>query len=179
MSEMPVAATSASALSPTSKDFMSRSYAVVARQTASWCGPQRVARGLSFHHVQKEHLLLGRHLGDIVSVVATRIERPIEGLCRFPQRIAVCGIGWRHGRHRICEIVQDVRKQPIVEMHANGLAYVGGASAVQAERNSGFVEMSVETRRSLECSYIELVRIFERYFGFVGDGLGHGRGHLL
>ena len=71
--------------------------------------------------------------------------------------------------------MQDVRKQPIVEMHANALAHVGGASAVQAERNSGFVKMSVETRRSLECSDIELVRIFERDFGFVGDGLGHGR----
>src|SRR6516164_1759663 len=96
-----------------------------------------------------------------------------------PQRIAVCRIGWRHGRHSFCQIVQDVRKQPIVEMHANGLAYVGGASAVQAERNSGFIKMSVETRRSLECSNIELVRIFERDLGFVGDGLGHGGGHLL
>src|SRR6266567_2415224 len=64
-------------------------------------------------------------------------------------------------------------------MHANALAYVGGASAVQAERNSGFIKISVETRRSLECSNIELVRIFERDFGFVGDGLGHGTGHLL
>src|SRR5262249_3744637 len=44
---------------------------------------------------------------------------------------------------------------------------------VQAERNSGFIKVSVETRRSLECSDVELVRIFERDFGFVGDGLGH------
>src|SRR5215471_19709748 len=63
-------------------------------------------------------------------------------------------------------------------MHANGLAHVGGASAVQTERNSGLIKMSIETRRSLECSNIELVRIFERYFGFVWDGLGHGTGHL-
>ena len=125
--------------------------------------------------MQQEHLLLGRHLCDVVFVVATRIKRLTESLCPFAQRIAVCRIGQRHGRHRICEIVQDVRKQPIVEMHANAFADVGGASAVQAERNSGFVKMSVETRRSLECSDIELVRIFERDFGFVGDGLGHGR----
>src|SRR6516162_6912140 len=80
---------------------------------------------------------IGRSI--LVATTETRIERPIEGLGPFPQRFAVCGIGWRHGRHRICEIVQDVRKQPIVAMHANGLAYVGGASAVQAERNSGFM----------------------------------------
>jgi hypothetical protein len=34
--------------------------------------------------------------------------------------------------------------------------------------------MGVETRRSLERSDIEFVRIFERDFGFVRDGLGHG-----
>src|SRR5262245_40859914 len=174
---MPVAATRASALSPTSKDFMSRSYAVITRPTGSFA--QTAARRSSFHDVQRRHLLPGRHLGDVVFVVATRIERLIEGLCPFAQRIAVRRIGRRHGRYRICEIVQDVRKQPIVEMHANGLADIGGAGAVQTEGNSGFVKMSVESRRSLECSNIELVRIFERYFGFVGDGLSHGRGHLL
>ena len=65
-------------------------------------GPQRVARGLSFHVVQEENLLLGRHLGDVVFVVATRIERPIERLRPVPQRIAVRGIGRWHGRHRFC-----------------------------------------------------------------------------
>jgi hypothetical protein len=50
---------------------------------------------------------------------------------------------------------------------------------MQAERNSGFIEMGVEAGRSLERSNIELVRIFERDFGFVGDGLGHGADHLL
>ena len=58
--------------------------------------------------------------------------------------IAVRRIGRRHGRHRFCEVVQNVRKQPIVEMHANALAHVGRARAVQAERNSGFIEMGVE-----------------------------------
>jgi hypothetical protein len=102
--------------------------------------------------------------------------RRVEGLCPYPQHIAVCGIGRRHGRHRFCEIVQDVRKQPIVEMHANALAYVRCAHAMQAERNSGFIEVGIEAGRSLERSNVELVRIFERDFGFVGDGLGHGRG---
>src|SRR6516165_7780728 len=142
---MPVAATSASALTPISKDFMSRSSAVIARRTASFAHAA-VCRS-SFHDVQQEHLLLGRHLGDVVFVVATRIERPIESLRPVPQRIAVCRIGRRHGRHRLCKIVQDVGKQPIVEVHANAFAYVGGAGAMQAERNSGFVKMSVETRR--------------------------------
>jgi hypothetical protein len=64
-------------------------------------------------------------------------------------------------------------------MHANALAHVGGARAVQAERNSGFIKVGVETRRPLECSNIELVRLVERDLGFVGDGLGHGTGHLL
>src|SRR5262249_16256206 len=109
-----------------------------------------------FHDVQEEDLLLGRHLRDVVFVVATRIERLIESLRSISQRIAVRRIGRRHGRHRFCQIVQDVRKQPIVEMHANGFAYVGGASAVQAERNSGFIEMGVEAGRSLERSNIEL-----------------------
>jgi hypothetical protein len=39
--------------------------------------------------------------------------------------------------------------------------------------------MGVEAGRSLERSNVELVRIFERDFGFVGDGLGHGTDHLL
>src|SRR6516225_8239425 len=126
---MPVAATSASALSPTSKDFMARSYAVIARPTASLA--QTAARRSSFHDVQQEYLLLGRHLGDVVFVVATRIERLIEGLRPFAQRIAVGRIRRRHGRYRFCQIVQDVRKQPIVKVHANGFAYVSGASEVQ------------------------------------------------
>src|SRR5262249_2358970 len=64
-------------------------------------------------------------------------------------------------------------------MHANGFAYVGCAHTMQAERNSSFIEMGVEAGRSLERSNVELVRIFERDFGFVGDGLGHGTDHLL
>ena len=129
--------------------------------------------------MQQKYLLLGRHLGDVVFVVATRIERLIEGLCPFAQRIAVGRIRRRHGRYRFCQIVQDVRKQPIVKVHANGFAYVSGASAVQAKRNSGFIEVGIEAGRSFERSNLELVRIFERNFGFVGDGLGHGTGHLL
>jgi hypothetical protein len=66
-----------------------------------------------------------------------------------------------------------------VEVHANGFAYVGGAGAMQAERNSGFIKMSIEAGRPLERSNVELVRIFERDLGFVGDGLGHGTGYLL
>src|SRR5262249_28749342 len=86
----------ASALNPTSKDFMSRSYAVIARPTASLA--QTAARRSSFHDVQQRHLLPGRHLGDVVFVVATRIERLIEGICPFPQRIAVRGIPYLRDR---------------------------------------------------------------------------------
>jgi hypothetical protein len=39
--------------------------------------------------------------------------------------------------------------------------------------------MSIEAGRPLERSNVELVRIFERDLGFIGDGLGHGTGYLL
>lgn len=46
---------------------------------------------------------------------------------------------------------------------------------VKAKRDSGFIQVSVESRTPLECSDVELVRIFERYFSLVGDRLGHDR----
>src|SRR5262249_13080925 len=64
----------------------------------------RVACCPLFHDVQQEHLLLGRHLGDVVFVVATRIERLVEGLGSITQRIAVCRIGRWYGRDRFCQI---------------------------------------------------------------------------
>src|SRR3982074_3260260 len=58
------------------------------------------------------------------------------------------------------QLAEDLREQSAVEVHANGLTHVGRDGAMQAERYSGFVEMGIEPRRSLECSDIELLRIF-------------------
>ena len=83
-------------------------------------------------------------------------------------------LGRRQGRYGLRQIAQNVREQGIVEMHANGLAHTRLAGAVKVERNPGFIEMRVEARRFLESPDIELVLIFERHFGLVGDGLAHG-----
>jgi hypothetical protein len=42
-----------------------------------------------------------------------------------------------------------------VEVHADGLAHVGCAGAMQTERNSGFIQMGIEARRALECANVE------------------------
>jgi hypothetical protein len=115
-------------------------------------GFRRVIWRPLFHNVQEENLFVRRHLSDVGLIVATGIECPIESLCPVSQFIAMGRIRRRHRRHCFCEITQDVRKQPIVEVRANSFAYVGCTGPVQAERNSGFVEMSIEACRSLECS---------------------------
>jgi hypothetical protein len=61
-----------------------------------------------------------------------------------------------------------------MEVHANGLTHVSRAGSMQAERYSVLVKVGIEAGGPLEGSDIELVRIFERDLGFVGDGLGHG-----
>jgi hypothetical protein len=106
--------------------------------------------------MEEENLFLGRQPGNIVFVVATGIERTIQSLCSVPQLIAVCRIRWRHGRYRFCQIAQDLGKQRIVKVHANAFTHVGCTGAVEAERNSGFIEMGVEARRSLERSNVKL-----------------------
>jgi hypothetical protein len=53
-------------------------------------------------------------------------------------------------------------------------AHVVRTGTVQAERDAGLIEMSVETCRLLERTDVKLVRVFQRDFGFVRDGLGHG-----
>src|SRR5262249_44776395 len=61
-----------------------------------------------------------------------------------------------------------------MEMHADGLPHRLVAGAVEAERNSGFIEVGIEARGSLEGPDVELVGVFERHFGLVGDRLCHG-----
>src|SRR5262245_16806835 len=60
-----------------------------------------------------------------------------------------------------------------MKVNTNGFAHVGCAGSVQAQRNSGLIEMGVEARRALEGANVEFVGIFERDLGFIGDGLGH------
>jgi hypothetical protein len=55
-------------------------------------------------------------------------------------------------------------------------ANVVRAGAVQAERDAGLIEMSVETRRLLERADVKLVRVFDRDFGLVWDGFDHSTG---
>jgi hypothetical protein len=83
-------------------------------------------------------------------------------------------IGRGHGSHGFRQIIEDFGKQCVVEMHADGLARLRRAQAMQAQRNSCLVEVGVEARGPLERPDIELVRIFKRYFRFVRDRLGHG-----
>jgi hypothetical protein len=123
-----------------------------------------------FHDVQQQNLLLRRHPGGSFGIGRRWLERAVKCLCRIPEHIPVRCIFRRHGRNRSRQILEDFRKQRIVEMHPDGLALVGAAGAVQAQRDTGLIEMGVETRRVLEGSDIELVRIFERDFGFVRDG---------
>src|SRR5271166_3496845 len=102
------------------------------------------------------------------------VQRKIESFCCLPQRIAMLRIRGRQHRYGSGEVAQDLREERIVEVHANGLALLGLARPVEAQRNSCPIEMRVETRGMLESSDIELVGIFKRDFGFVRDGLGHG-----
>jgi hypothetical protein len=46
---------------------------------------------------------------------------------------------------------------------------------MQRQRHSGLIKMRVETGRPLEGPYVELIRKFERNFGFVWNRFGHGQ----
>jgi two-component system, LuxR family, sensor kinase FixL len=76
--------------------------------------------------------------------------------------------------HGFREIAQNVGEQTIMKMHADRFAHVICAGAMQAEGDTGLIEMGVETRRPLEGANVKLVRVFHGNFGFVWDGLGHG-----
>jgi len=78
-------------------------------------------------------------------------------------------IARRQRAHRVRQIAQDVGEQSVVEMHADRFANVILAGAVQAERDAGLIEMSVETRRCLERADVKLVWVFHRNFRFVRD----------
>ena len=101
---------------------------------------------------------------------------PDQEIYEVEQRIAMRRIARRHARHRSGQVMENFREQRIVEMQVNGLAHVRITGAVEAEGNPGVVEVGVEARRPLERADIELVRIFQRHFGFIGDGLGHALG---
>ena len=49
---------------------------------------------------------------------------------------------------------------------------------MEAQRNSRFIEVSVEPRRLFESADIKLIRVFHRNFGFIGIGLVITRGSV-
>ena len=104
----------------------------------------------------------------------TGFQRTIKSLGGVAQRLTVGNISWGNRSRRLRQIAQDLGEQHVVEVHADGFARVCIALPVQAERNSGFIKVGVEARALLECSDIELVWIFYRYFGLVGNWFGHG-----
>src|SRR4029078_5429086 len=119
--------------------------------------------------MQQQNLVVGRHLREVVFIASARVEGTVEGLCRISQRIAVCGGGRRYSSHRFSKVVENLCKQSVVKVDANGLAHVRVTQTVQAQRDPGFVEMGIEARGSLECPDVKLFRILESYLRFVGD----------
>src|SRR5215217_3370298 len=79
----------------------------------------------------------------------------------------------RHRGDRSGKVSQNFRKQSIMEVHANRLAYFRATHAMKRQRHACLIQVRIKSRRLLECADIELVRIFERDFGFVWNGLAH------
>src|SRR5271170_1375 len=104
--------------------------------------------------MQQPHFLVRSKVRGIVLALAC--ERDIKRFCCVAQRFTVRDVGCWQGGHSLRQIAQNLREQRIVEMHANGLAHVFRADAMQAERNSRLVEVGVEARRSLEGPDISL-----------------------
>jgi hypothetical protein len=75
--------------------------------------------------------------------------------------------------NRSGQVVQDIRKKPIMKVHVNGFANIGIARSMQGQRHSGLIKMRVETGRPLEGPYVELIWKFESDFGLVWDWFGH------
>ena len=121
--------------------------------------------------MQQQDLFFGRHAGEVGLVVASGVERAVERRCRIPQHVAVRRIGQRHRGNRLRKILENFRKQRIVEMHADGLSSILSAESMQAQRNACVVKVGIEARGPLERSDIELVRILKGYFRLVGIGL--------
>jgi hypothetical protein len=70
-----------------------------------------------------------------------------------------------HGRRGRRKIVQDLRKQVVVQMNVERLTHALVAKALERKGEAGRVEMGLETGGTVECSDVELVGVFEGYFG--------------
>ena len=101
-----------------------------------------------FHDVEKPHFLLWGQAGCLVSAaLVSGLQCRIKGLRGIAKHRPMGEIARRQRAHRVRQIAQDVGEQSVVEMHADRFANVILAGAVQAERDAGLIEMSVETRR--------------------------------
>lgn len=80
-------------------------------------------------------------------------------------------VGHRSGSCRARQIAQYLGKQLVAKVHADRFAHIASALAIEAQRDAGFIKMGVEAIGLREGPDIELVGIFERDFGFVGDSL--------
>ena len=58
-----------------------------------------------------------------------------------------------------------------MKVHADRFARVASTLAIEAQRDAGFIKMGVKASGLGEGPNIELIGIFQRDFGFVGDGL--------
>ena len=62
----------------------------------------------------------------------------------FGKRLEVPIVIDRHRLGRPCEVVQDLREQPIVDVQMNSLMRAGITRPFQRERDTGLVEVCVE-----------------------------------
>ena len=87
----------------------------------------------SLHDMEQEDLLLRCHLRGIgcalgsaalpgAITVSTAAQRAVKNSCALPQHVTVLCIGRRHLRYRFRQILEDLGKQRIMEVHANGFA---------------------------------------------------------
>src|SRR5262249_59461073 len=60
-----------------------------------------------------------------------------------------------------------------MNVHVNRFVNVIGTRPLEHQSDAGRIKMRLEARGALECADIELVRIFKRYLGLVGNGFRH------
>src|SRR6516165_2363342 len=93
----------------------------------SWREPAGLVRSL--HHVKQAGLLLRRDLRPIGFFK----QRIVESLCSLSQRFAMQRVRWWKPGYGARKLLQDIREQPVMKMHVNGLALFGLTRALEAQ----------------------------------------------
>jgi hypothetical protein len=78
-----------------------------------------------------------------------------------------------HSDGRSSKIMQDRAKKSVMHVQMNGFPGRWVAFPLQGERNAVLVEVGIETRRALKGPNVKLIRIFDRHFGFIWNGIIH------